>query len=418
MNGHWEVGRSQRDTFDALPRSESPTRSLDTEERPRSLADIAALLPAVPRRSESPTRNPPRLSPSQRVSPLLAAASTPESPSKVPHAQARSELNAAYKGKRVEVPDDKVPWNVEWGRYAPIEFTDAVVLENNRDLPYSPTSFKWADPPGVQELRAELEKRTTYTAGGEGASLGGYIEFDEHGAPLNPEGRTGLRGRGLLGKWGPNHAADPIVTRHSPLTGVVQVLCILRKDTNQWSLPGGIGRPGESVSVTTRKGLMACGSFKHRSKKTEEFKSLVDELLSHGVPVYTGYSDDPRNTDNAWMESKVVHFHCSAELGALLPLKAEAKAGAVAWLDADSTVEPRYGRLYGSHLQWVEQALAPLRQQAGAAVGVMGMSQVAEVFSAGPTLVQVGVAQLNPDPRPRPRARPRPRPRARTRTRA
>ena len=68
MNGHREVGRSQSDTphehqaaqkllarFDALPQSESPTRSLDIEERPRSLADIAALLPAVPR-SESPDR--------------------------------------------------------------------------------------------------------------------------------------------------------------------------------------------------------------------------------------------------------------------------------------------------------------------------------------------------------------------------
>ena len=29
----------------------------------------------------------------------------------------------------------------------------------------------------------------------------------------NPCGRTGLRGRGTLGKWGPNHAADPVVTR-------------------------------------------------------------------------------------------------------------------------------------------------------------------------------------------------------------
>lgn len=33
------------------------------------------------------------------------------------------------------------------------------------------------------------------------------------GRPLNPLGRTGLKGRGLLGRWGPNHAADPIVTR-------------------------------------------------------------------------------------------------------------------------------------------------------------------------------------------------------------
>ena len=30
----------------------------------------------------------------------------------------------------------------------------------------------------------------------------------------NPIGRTGMIGRGLLGRWGPNHAADPIVTRY------------------------------------------------------------------------------------------------------------------------------------------------------------------------------------------------------------
>jgi len=29
----------------------------------------------------------------------------------------------------------------------------------------------------------------------------------------NPVGRTGIQGRGWLGRWGPNHAADSIVTR-------------------------------------------------------------------------------------------------------------------------------------------------------------------------------------------------------------
>ena len=33
------------------------------------------------------------------------------------------------------------------------------------------------------------------------------------GLPQNPVGRTGMKSRGTLGKWGPNHAADPIVTR-------------------------------------------------------------------------------------------------------------------------------------------------------------------------------------------------------------
>jgi len=39
----------------------------------------------------------------------------------------------------------------------------------------------------------------------------------------NPIGRTGMHGRGLLGRWGPNHAADPVVTRY--FAGSVCVYC-------------------------------------------------------------------------------------------------------------------------------------------------------------------------------------------------
>ena len=72
----------------------------------------------------------------------------------------------------------------------------------------------------------------------------------EDNRPLNPEGRTGLRGRGVLGRWGPNHAADPIVTRwqrdeageivHSPETGrgILEFVSIERKDGGGWAIPG------------------------------------------------------------------------------------------------------------------------------------------------------------------------------------
>ena len=50
------------------------------------------------------------------------------------------------------------------------------------------------------------------------------VLFDAEGAPLNPRGRTGMKGRGLLGKWGPNHAADPIVTRYNPDTELLEVV--------------------------------------------------------------------------------------------------------------------------------------------------------------------------------------------------
>ena len=43
-------------------------------------------------------------------------------------------------------------------------------------------------------------------------SFEGKYEVKE-GLPLNPRGRTGIEGRGMLGRWGPNIAGDPLVTR-------------------------------------------------------------------------------------------------------------------------------------------------------------------------------------------------------------
>lgn len=45
-----------------------------------------------------------------------------------------------------------------------------------------------------------------------------YWLLNGYYSPLNPRGRTGLRGRGKLYMWGPNQAADPIVTK----TGMVK----------------------------------------------------------------------------------------------------------------------------------------------------------------------------------------------------
>ena len=85
----------------------------------------------------------------------------------------------------------------------------------------------------------------------------GEYQVSEAGRPLNIQGRTGLSGRGVLGKWGPNHAADPIVTRwrrnqageiiKNEETGknVLEFVSIQRKDSGEWAIPGGMVDPGE-----------------------------------------------------------------------------------------------------------------------------------------------------------------------------
>ena len=60
-----------------------------------------------------------------------------------------------------------------------------------------------------------------------------------------------MSGRGALGKWGPNQAADPIVTRWNPEDSTeLQVVVVKRKDTGEWALPGGMVDDGEAVSLT------------------------------------------------------------------------------------------------------------------------------------------------------------------------
>ena len=99
--------------------------------------------------------------------------------------------------------------------------------------------------------------------------------------------------------------------------------------------------------------------------------------------VYRGYVDDPRATDNAWMETTAFHFHCSAEVGDRLPLAAGDDAGQVSrhcypsaaaggtpqpcrlplrrpaqvmWLDV-RTDSATYQNLYGAHRALIDEAI-------------------------------------------------------------
>jgi hypothetical protein len=159
------------------------------------------------------------------------------------HVAARSQDNPQYPVRQA-VPDALVSWDVSSPGYSPETWTHSDVLANNRELS---TGHKWADPPDIS--RAGLSGRISYAGDGKPKPL----TLDAAGLPRNPAGRTGIDGRGLLGKWGPNHAADPIVTRDDPTSGRLQVVVIRRKDTSTWALPGGMVDGGEAVSRAVRR---------------------------------------------------------------------------------------------------------------------------------------------------------------------
>ena len=124
---------------------------------------------------------------------------------------------------------------------------------------------------------------------------------DSNNRPLNIHGRTGVTGRGVLGKWGPNHAADPVVTRWKMLeTGngekfldetsgkpVLEFVCIQRKDTGIWAIPGGMVDPGEKVSTTVKREFMeeALDSTGSAKDNIEEIQNMVNDFFDSGDEV-------------------------------------------------------------------------------------------------------------------------------------
>tara|TARA_B100000035_G_C21033094_1_gene569426 strand:- start:2098 stop:3660 length:1563 start_codon:yes stop_codon:yes gene_type:complete len=168
--------------------------------------------------------------------------------------------------------------------------------------------------------------------------------------PVNPMGRTGIKGRGALGQWGCNYAADPIIFFIKD--GFVQTIMVKRtQDTGQWAIPGGMVDPGDDVSITCLKEFLEeCGGLKEGDIKNKlaavngpaavanpkkvqimteylvgiergEFVEAAKRLLGDGSLgkgqmgeiVYKGYVDDPRNTDNSWMETSASLFFLNSD---------------------------------------------------------------------------------------------------------
>ncbi|XP_058838186.1 ADP-ribose pyrophosphatase, mitochondrial [Topomyia yanbarensis] len=256
------------------------------------------------------------------------------------HSHCRNNVYPRSDVRRYPVPDEEVCWSVSYPDYQP-SFYEASVLNGK----------EWADPavdhPNFKAKWNQPDGRVNRVS-----FIGEYEIRD--GYPLNLFGRTGLRGRGLLGRWGPNHAADPIVTKwkideqgrpvvnESSGLRILQMCAIERHDCGEWAIPGGMVDPGELVSATLKREFME--EAMSSSNGTEE----IERFFTGGREIYKGYVDDPRNTDNAWMETVAVNFHDdNGSVVGQFNLQAGDDAAKVRWMDVGADV-----KLYASHA-WI-----------------------------------------------------------------
>ena len=169
--------------------------------------------------------------------------------------------------------------------------------------------------------------------------------------PINPYGPTGIGGRGLLGKWGPNHAADPIVITLDTTRNVYELLVIERRDTpGIYALPGGMQDSNECISKTV----------------TRELKEETNFILNvrYAKFIYSGYVNDPRNTDNAWMETNVFLFNINQKQREMLlkNMSAGDDATSVRLIDIDEC-NTKYKTMYANHKEFVEISINLIKKK-------------------------------------------------------
>ncbi|XP_038676461.1 ADP-ribose pyrophosphatase, mitochondrial-like isoform X2 [Scyliorhinus canicula] len=245
------------------------------------------------------------------------------------HVKARSSPYPESQVERYPVPDNYVSWSIPWAEYEPLDYTADIVRAGP----------EWADPDFREEGQSEDGPRFNTLDGRiDRTSFVGCYELDEDKLPRNPMGRTGITSRGLLGKWGPNHAADPIVTRWKREAG-----------------EKGMVDNGELVSATLKRefGEEALDSLTASKHEKDRLRRLFQSIFSNekAKEVFAGYVDDPRNTDSAWVETVATNFHDdTGDSVGQLDLQSGDDAGHVQWSDIDQKLQ-----LYATHSHFLKR---------------------------------------------------------------
>jgi ADP-ribose pyrophosphatase len=189
------------------------------------------------------------------------------------HLKIRGEKPSAYP-PRFRVLIDEAPWSIACPSYEPPYYVDATVLESDS-----------ADPEDFSKIAAR-------------ESLHKAAYRDEDGRPLNPRGRTGIAGRGLLDLWGANQMVAVVVTRINRETSALEVLLGKIQKSGVVSLPTDFVRHGETTQTALVRTLETFAGFD---------PGISGEIISEG------YSYDARQTDHAWIELETRLYNLEPE---------------------------------------------------------------------------------------------------------
>jgi hypothetical protein len=217
---------------------------------------------------------------------------------------------------------------------------------------------------------------------------------------------TGLKGKGVLKKLGKNGFCDPVITRVDPRTRRMQVLvCSSLESPGTWCLPGGTISDSTILKKDQREVILPdqrqlpqflakvcnhnydrlqadCDMYaqskmfihSNASDPVQRLAFYENTITTYfhenSVPRYKGYCDDPRNTDDAWIETVVYHTHFHDGWAPLLDIPSSLASSCPSsiesstnrentipyefrWIPIDSGL-PAFTGLYASHYHFVQ----------------------------------------------------------------
>ena len=135
--------------------------------------------------------------------------------------------------------------------------------------------------------------------------------------------------------------------------------------------------------------------------RVERVKDQLSQLSGAAI-IYAGCVDDPRNTDNAWIETTAVHIHCPFELGVNLNLAAPGQPHGVTnaiWQDVDLLKLSKLP-LYAQHQKWIERVIPRIESRHASLASIIvrwGRLDIAErVLHDAELVEQRSVAMIHP----------------------
>ncbi|CDS42162.1 transient receptor potential cation channel [Echinococcus multilocularis] len=228
-----------------------------------------------------------------------------------------------YPGMRMNVPPDKTAWTTRYPDYFAYDSSEETVLypdetahdgENfQHGVSFGSSAILRSIPFNTYDSKNRIRRQSL---------LGRYRLDPNTGAPLNPMGRTGLLGKGLLPHWGPNHSIVIVVTQWSrnpksgtPVLrgnkGVLQVIALERN--KRFCLPWFFTDHESRCDYDECVPTVVRAYFAQRARAVCSEKR-ADRLLrrldkADVTQIFKGYLDDQLNADGGWLETVVLNFH-------------------------------------------------------------------------------------------------------------